>query len=100
MVIGVVLLDKKIAETEELAGEPIPAALVTRLKHMIISHHGKYEFGSPKLPMTYEAVALHLLDDLDAKICQFQQIVDGDVNEDSNWTVFQPSLGRKLFKGS
>jgi 3'-5' exoribonuclease len=100
LVMGVELVDRKTAEAEKLTGEPLPAALVTRLKHMIVSHHGKYEFGSPKLPMTYEAVALHLLDDLDAKIHQFQQIVDGDVNEDSNWTVFQPSLGRKLFKGS
>ena len=39
-----------------------------RLKHMIVSHHGEYEYGSPKLPMTLEAVALYCLDNLDAKV--------------------------------
>ena len=41
-------------------GEPFPRELHMRLKHMIVSHHGTYEFGSPKLPMTLEAMALHL----------------------------------------
>ena len=55
-------------QCNELMGEPFPPELLLRLKHMIVSHHGTYEFGSPKLPMTLEAMALHLLDNLDAKI--------------------------------
>ena len=62
--------------------------------------HGKLEFGSPKVPMTLEAIALHYIDDLDAKIhCMHQEIVE-DLNIDSHWTPFNPGLGRKLFKGS
>jgi 3'-5' exoribonuclease len=48
--------------------EPFPAKLRILVEHMILSHHGKYEFGSPKLPMTPEAVLLNVLDDLEAKM--------------------------------
>ena len=99
LVMGVSLLEKRLAEVEQLSGEPFPKALALQLKHMIVSHHGRLDFGSPKVPMTYEAIALHLLDDLDAKIHQFQQVIAGDANEDSHWTVFHQGLQRKLYKG-
>ena len=70
-----------------------------RLKHMIVSHHGEYGYGSPKLPMTLEAVALYCLDNLDAKVNAFQQLLRDDPNVDSPWTAFYPNLDRKLFKG-
>src|SRR5262249_33112801 len=47
---------------------PSPAELLLRLEHLIVSHHGTYEFGSPRLPMTPEAIALHHLDNFDAKL--------------------------------
>lgn len=100
LVMGVELLSEKVREAEQLSGEPFPAELNLRLKHMIVSHHGQYEFGSPKLPMTLEAVALHFLDNLDAKIFTLGQLMRDDVNSDSNWTTYQPSLGRKLYKPS
>src|SRR5207249_2915431 len=84
---------------ERLSGEPMPEQMVLRLKHMIVSHHGQYEYGSPKLPMTLEAVALHHLDNLDAKIHSFHQLMRDDPNVESGWTNFSPHLGRKLFKG-
>ena len=93
-------LDKKLREAERLSGEPVPEELVLRLKHMIVSHHGQYEYGSPKLPMTLEAVALHQLDNLDAKIHSFQQLIRDDPNVDSPWTNYHQNLGRKLFKGA
>ena len=68
LVMGVEMLAEKVDRCTELMGEPFPPELLLRLKHMIVSHHGTYEFGSPKLPMTLEAMALHLLDNLDAKI--------------------------------
>jgi 3'-5' exoribonuclease len=100
LVMAVGLLERKASEAEKLSGEPIPAELVLRLKHMIVSHHGQYEFGSPKLPMTLEAVALSQLDNLDAKVHSFAQQIREDPNIDSPWTTFYPSLGRKLYKGS
>ena len=99
LVMAVSMLEKKVAEAERLTGETIPVSLVLRLKHMIVSHHGEYEFGSPKLPMTLEAVALHLLDNLDAKIYSFQQQMRDDPNVESPWTMFNPQIGRKLYKG-
>ncbi len=99
LVMAVSLLDEKVRESEKLSGDKFPPELVLRLKHMVVSHHGEYEYGSPKLPMTLEAVALHHLDNLDAKIHSFQQLMADDPNTDSNWTTYQPSLRRKLFKG-
>lgn len=100
MVIAIELLGEKIAETEALTGEPFPQEAALRLKHMILSHHGSYEFGSPKLPMTPEAVALAALDNLDAKVHEFARAIEDDPNAQSNWTPFSPRLARKLYKGA
>lgn len=100
LVLGVQLLDQKIAAAEHQMGDSFPIELANHLRHLILSHHGEYEFGSPKLPMTLEAIALHLLDNLDAKIHSFQQLIDDDANKSSDWTVFHPSLNRKIYKGS
>lgn len=99
LVMGVRVLEDKIVEAERLSGEIIPQETVLRLKHMIVSHHGEYDFGSPKLPMTLEAVALYCLDNLDAKVFAFHQQLCDDPNVGSPWTHFHPTLGRKLFKG-
>jgi 3'-5' exoribonuclease len=99
LVQGVLLLDQKIRETEKMSGEPFPVELANRLQHMIVSHHGEYEFGSPKLPMTLEAIALHYLDNLDAKMHSVRQLIEEDVNKQSPWTVFNPPLQRKIYKG-
>ena len=100
LVMGVEMLAQKVARCTELTGEPFPPELLLRLKHMIVSHHGSYEFGSPKLPMTLEAVALHYLDNLDAKLHTFGREIRDDPSRDSSWTPFQQSLGRRLFKGT
>ncbi len=100
LAIGVGILDAKVGEAEKLAGEPIPKETVLRLKHMILSHHGEYEHGSPKLPMTLEALALHYLDILDAKVNSFDQLMRDDPNVDSPWTHYHANIQRKLFKGN
>ncbi len=99
LVMGVCLLESKLAEVEKLAGEPVPAETALRLKHMLVSHHGQYDYGSPKLPMTLEAVALYCLDNLDSKINCFAQLMREDPNVGSTWTNYHTALGRKLFKG-
>lgn len=98
VVLGVGIVDEKIRATEKLTGEPFPENLRLRLQHMIVSHHGEYEFGSPKLPMTLEAIALHFLDNLDAKVHSLSQLIRDDVNNESNWTPYQAAIGRKMFK--
>lgn len=99
LVIGVEMLTEKVRVVEQQTGTLFPAELLLRLKHIILSHHGTYDFGSPRLPMTPEAIALHLIDNLDAKIHEFTQAIKSDPNAGSHWTLFQPRLDRKLFKG-
>jgi 3'-5' exoribonuclease len=100
LVIAVGMVDEKAREVERLTGETLPEDLLLELKHMLVSHHGEYEFGSPKLPMTLEAIALHYLDNLDAKIHGVGQLLRDDANADSRWTPFHAHLGRKLYKGA
>jgi 3'-5' exoribonuclease len=99
LVIGVEMLNEKAARVPDLTGEPFPPELLLRLKHMILSHHGTYEFGSPRLPMTPEAIALHHLDNFDAKVHTFTREIREDANPGSAWTPFNPATQRRLFKG-
>ncbi len=77
-----------------------PKTLLDLLRHMILSHHGEYEWGSPKLPMTFEALALHYLDNIDAKIHAFNKAIAGDKDSSDNWTGYNKMFERKLFKKS
>lgn len=97
IVIGVQMLGDKIASLDA-SGEPFPTELRLHLEHLIVSHHGQIEFGSPKLPVTLEAVALHHLDNLDAKLASFTSVIESDVAGDGNWTNYNPAIGRKLWK--
>jgi 3'-5' exoribonuclease len=100
LVIAVGMVDRKVRQAADLCGEAIPEDVLLHLKHIILSHHGEYEFGSPRLPMTQEAIALHFLDNLDAKLHMVSQLIQADANTESNWTPFQASLGRKLYKAA
>lgn len=100
LVIGVEMLNEKVRQVPDLTGEPFPRELHLRIKHMIVSHHGSYEFGSPKLPMTPEAIALHYLDNFDAKVHTFVRDIREDPNAGAAWTAFNQNLQRRLFKGS
>ena len=100
LVIGVEMLNEKTKKVPELTGEPFPDELLLRLKHLIVSHHGSHEFGSPKLPMTAEAIALHHLDNFDAKVHSFTRDIREDPNPTSAWTPFNQALQRRLFKGA
>ena len=97
--LGIRILDKKISEVEKLTGEPIEEKNAMVLRHLIISHHGELANGSPKLPMTLEAIVLHYLDSLDAKLAEFQKHMIEDPSCGSSWTNYIPAIERKLFKG-
>jgi len=97
-VLGVRILDRGLREYQQKYARDVSPSLVCQLQHLIVSHHGKLEFGSPKVPMTLEALVLSYLDDMDAKLHQFQQLMAGDLNPESRWTIYQAPLGRKLFK--
>jgi 3'-5' exoribonuclease len=75
----------------------IDPAVLDGLGHIILSHHGSYEFGSPKLPATAEAFMVYYIDDLDAKINQVTSAIDSEVGE-SNWTAWQNSLQTRIYR--
>jgi 3'-5' exoribonuclease len=100
LVQGAIELDHRIEHISKTIGVRFPDELKWRLQHLIISHHGQLEHGSPKVPMTLEALILASIDELDAKINQATELITADRNTDSNWTGFQPNLGRKLYKRS
>jgi 3'-5' exoribonuclease len=76
-----------------------PPQLKTLMAHLIISHHGEYEYGSPKLPMTLEALILHKLDDLDSKIQAMQWALERDGSIEGEWTSFNAMFQRPLYRG-
>ena len=82
-------------EAHASAGLSAPSLKIL-IEHMIISHHGHYEFGSPKLPMFPEALMLHYLDDLDSKMESMRAQFEREADFDSPWTSYNPSLARPL----
>ena len=92
MVLGIEMIQEKI---NGISG--FPEELGDRLKHLILSHHGRHEFGSPSLPMMQEAFALNFLDDLDAKINYLDRLAGQVKGEGYQWTEFQRNLERFLF---
>src|SRR5436309_13227541 len=89
MIIELEMLHEKIAQIPGFPGE-----YKTLLEHLIISHHGKYEFGSPKMPMFPEALMLHYLDDLDSKLESMRTHFERESG--SEWTSYNVSLERPL----
>jgi 3'-5' exoribonuclease len=100
VLLGLEIVDAKIAAIEARTGVPFDAETALRVKHMIASHHGQYEFGAPKLPMTLEALALHHLDLMDAKMASVIQLMENEAVMDGGWTQYQASQGRKFFRGA
>jgi 3'-5' exoribonuclease len=77
--------------------EGFPPNLKTVVQHMLISHHGQYEFGSPKLPMIREAMAFHYMDDLDSKLAAVRAALALDTGE-PEWSAYSGALGRKFLR--
>jgi len=91
------LMINKKADVLAAKGTPIDKSILDALGHIILSHHGQYEFGSPKLPATPEAFMVYYIDDLDAKINQVTAAIDSETG-DSNWTGWKNALQTKLYK--
>jgi 3'-5' exoribonuclease len=93
VVLGAAMFDEKVKEIKGF-----PPELAVKLKHMILSHHGEYLFGSPKRPKFPEAFALHFIDDLDAKLNALDRIAERD-REEGPWTQYNRLLERYILKG-
>src|SRR5215831_924699 len=91
--IGAMLVRKKI---DAIQGFPEPLAVL--VQHLILSHHGSLEFGSPALPQTREAVALHFLDDVDSKMAAMRETLDGAGALAGIWSERNPALRSVLLR--
>jgi 3'-5' exoribonuclease len=91
MIIELEMLHQKVAEIPGF-----PDELKIMIEHLIISHHGQYEFGSPKLPMFPEALMLHYLDDLDSKMESMRAQFERESELETPWTSYNASLARPL----
>jgi len=93
IVLGVLMLEERVKTIKDF-----PSELALRLRHLILSHHGEFDFGSPKRPKFLEAFALHLIDDIDAKMNGLGRLLKDDKQEGS-WTAFNNLFQRYLYKG-
>jgi 3'-5' exoribonuclease len=91
--------DKARLLAEEL-GEPFPPRIVNLLQHIILSHHGQYDFGSPKLPAVPEAFFLHFLDNLDAKVFMTLDAIEKDPDPTSAFTPYLRQIESRVYKHS
>ncbi|MGR3319789.1 MAG: 3'-5' exoribonuclease YhaM family protein [Candidatus Anammoxibacter sp.] len=98
MLIGHLISGVKMINEKARLIKDFPDDLLHVIEHLVLSHHGEYEWGSPKLPMTVEAIALHYLDNLDAKIFAFNKAIKDDNNTNSNWTEYNRMFERRLYK--
>jgi 3'-5' exoribonuclease len=92
--IGIEMLNEKIA-----AIEGFPMELALRCKHILLSHHGELEFGSPSVPKTTEAIVMHFIDNLDAKTEIFLHAIATDQNETEEFTTYHKVMNRNIYKG-
>jgi len=94
LVLGCMMMEEKISQIKRF-----PPDLAIRLKHLVLSHHGQFEFGSPKRPKFKEAFALHLIDDLDAKMNGLGRFIEMDTKEGA-WTEYNRLFERYFLKGA
>ncbi len=89
----VLFVERKIGELEAFPGE-------TRrlLLHILLAHHGEFEYGSPRRPKTPEALLVHMADNLDSKMAGMWEAITADGSEDEAWTPYSRILGRFIYR--
>jgi 3'-5' exoribonuclease len=97
---SVLWIQAKADEIARETGEPFCERTLNLLQHLMLSHHGVHEYGSPKLPMIPEAFMLHYLDNLDAKMWMCSHLIDADTDEQAPFTSYQRQLETRLYKWS
>ncbi len=100
LVMGSELIEKKVQQLESQEGRlpgPFPLEKKLLAKHVVLAHHGKLEFGSPKEPACLEAVIIHMIDDLDSKVNAVRVFVEQDPAV-GNWTLLNRQFERYFYK--
>jgi 3'-5' exoribonuclease len=93
----IVIADEMVSEALSAVGD-FPEELALRLRHMLLAHHGRQEWGSPREPRTLEAIALHHIENMDAQINRFNSILQSR-KPGEPWTKYDRLLGRQLYAG-
>jgi 3'-5' exoribonuclease len=95
--VGHVALGLEILERHTARLQGFPVELKSVLQHLIVSHHGELDKGALKQPMLPEALAVSIMDLLDARLEQAWTLID-QAPKDEEWTIYAPSLGRQLYR--
>lgn len=98
--VGHIVLGARMVSRAIEAIEGFPRSLAAELLHLVVSHHGRLEWGSPRRPKSIEAVALHHLDNLDAQVNRFKLITENTRTNGEAWTPYDRMLGRSLYTGN
>jgi 3'-5' exoribonuclease len=94
-------VEEKAKKAEEMLGEPVPRELIDVMQHIILSHHGQPEFGAARTPSTPEAIAVHVVENLDAKMMMALSATRGEASAaaaEGNWTEYVKALGGRLYR--
>lgn len=98
--IAAIWIEQKAAAVAEETGEEFPQKIINLLQHLVLSHHGVYEYGSPKLPATSEAFFIHYLDNLDAKMWMTDHAIESDPDQKASFTGMIRPLETRIYKNS
>lgn len=94
LVMGVELVEKRASK---IPGFPEDMKIIC--KHLVVSHHGKVEYGSPKLPSTPEALVVAMIDELDSKISALQTFMENERTKGEPWSGYSSVFDRYFFLG-
>ncbi len=89
----VLYLDRRISELDTF-----PDELRRQLIHLLLAHHGEYEYGSPRRPKTPEALLVHMIDNLDSKMAGMMEAIEADGDDDRAWTSYSKILDRFVYR--
>ncbi len=95
--IGHLVMGSEMVRDRAATIQGFPEKKLLQIQHLILSHHGDYAFGSPKLPMTLEAIALHFIDNLDAKLIGVYNHLRKHASDDSDWSPFHRVYGQMFY---
>ncbi|MBN1342747.1 MAG: CMP-binding protein [Phycisphaerae bacterium] len=98
LVQATIWIDRRAESAAAKTGKPFPPDLKAVLQHVVLSHHGTYAFGSPKLPCVPEAVLIHHLDNIDAKMNTMFRLIREDADDSSDWTPYVRSIETRVYK--
>jgi 3'-5' exoribonuclease len=89
----VLFVDRLISEMSEF-----PDEIRRQLLHILLAHHGRYEYGSPRRPKTPEALLVHMVDNLDSKMAGMMEAINADGDPEAAWSPYSKILDRFIYR--